>query len=97
MAERPRLKHSPGPWSCDGAYIMDNNNHCLAVMGWRNANDNKHVVVAAPDMLKALRVAEESLIYAKGVMATIGYTGEGLKYAMQLTREAILKATKDEV
>ncbi len=52
--------HTPGPWHTNGVLIMNEKGSTVGRVGHiENYEANAHLIAAAPDMLKALKMAVE--------------------------------------
>lgn len=79
------MSHSAGPWRHEGVEIYGaDGKHVVWELGNDNSDD-MNLIVAAPDMLEALNVAQSHLRH----LANLGASGE---FALQVVSAAIAKA-----
>lgn len=54
------MKHSPGPWACDGGFVVDSDGRTLldsehSDVSWEQTKADLRLASLAPDMLELLR------------------------------------------
>ncbi len=59
------MKHTPGPWNFDAygeVFHISNNGFVASVYGKTENEANARLIAAAPELLEALRLAEQVLL-----------------------------------
>ncbi|WP_159585965.1 hypothetical protein [Chelativorans xinjiangense] len=91
-------KYTPGEWEAKGRYVFSGNN-CIGICDTDNDTEtrmkaNARLMAAAPDMLDALKEAEDHLLWAKATLDDAGRrsVGEAMDRCVTEIRAAIAKA-----